>query len=739
MSSNTAAKHDTASELSYSGDLSAFLASVRSAYEAAKQFETEAESEAYRKVAVPDVRGEEVFATLHQLWGDLQRSVRRSRMIVEDGGTLSSLTVRNLQREKSDFLILCKHITGAYGRSEMRSEKVASTVTESGAQQDRVDAMYREIEEMIAETAAHLQAIKARVFNVLSVDGDANEDDSIVRLTELRQRIKTLKGRVAKSKGVVRDVAVLRQAIEQYGVVLRKIANRATAIEEETQQRRQSITTGTTSMPVSPAPSSARRETDRSNTEGPTQPAAAEALQLLRTVTYHPFYTQAEQKTAEELYQAVRICAAEGNSPSVCGEQLAVLREYVSSLAVAPQVGELSGRVAHIMRRVTAGLSFDSDTLRTARMLERKCREVFADTTKSNREKHEAYRMLEEYVESHEAEWLMICGVTIPAPGEAGIQQARIMREALLVERDRNQVFIQNPQKQVLVDKLIRKLSFIPPAGFGEKSDLVEIKNLVRAIDVAGQQIDHHRPLADDTVFTELGTLPPQHHELRVSGEDDAADLAIRVALRASKRSRKERKQQALSKLARSSEAQLLEGPSSSPEATVSARLEKQDPVNQAVPSLTPKVFPPAPEEEKRSLTRLYLQDQFYQEFILSHYASVSAFDRMLDTIITQIESKTTDVFERWLGEAKASPFSFIEELTVTEVLQLAGHPQARQILSEQNIKYETFLSWIDLIDEMQAVVGEELSVTFGQLYARWVIESEMIFASETSDNNSQV
>ena len=75
-----------------------------------------------------------------------------------------------------------------------------------------------------------------------------------------------------------------------------------------------------------------------------------------------------------------------------------------------------------------------------------------------------------------------------------------------------------------------------------------------------------------------------------------------------------------------------------------------------------------------------------------------------------------------------------MEELTVKGVLELAGDPQVCNLLSEQNIKYETYLSWVDLIDEMQAVVGEDLTLCFGELYARWIIESEMIFAQGTTE-----
>lgn len=129
---------------------------------------------------------------------------------------------------------------------------------------------------------------------------------------------------------------------------------------------------------------------------------------------------------------------------------------------------------------------------------------------------------------------------------------------------------------------------------------------------------------------------------------------------------------------------------------------------------------------EADSLTQLYLNNPRYQAFITEHYSSTKAFERLLDSTITRIEKETTDVFERWLQEEHVSAFLFIQQFGVADILQLSNDPQIRLKLKENNVKYETFLHWIDLIPDMQEVVGSNGQMVFGELFARWVIESKM-------------
>lgn len=157
----------------------------------------------------------------------------------------------------------------------------------------------------------------------------------------------------------------------------------------------------------------------------------------------------------------------------------------------------------------------------------------------------------------------------------------------------------------------------------------------------------------------------------------------------------------------------------------------ESNPVFKAVPMPSPGVMKPAEELQERSLTAQYLLgDEEYRSFIEQRYSSPLAFERLIDMKITKFEAQAVDVFERWLGEEFQSPFLYLQDKSVAEVLELSQSPEVRQIMDENKIKYEALVAWTDLIEEMQAVVQLDTSRTFGELVARWFIESELAMFS---------
>lgn len=142
--------------------------------------------------------------------------------------------------------------------------------------------------------------------------------------------------------------------------------------------------------------------------------------------------------------------------------------------------------------------------------------------------------------------------------------------------------------------------------------------------------------------------------------------------------------------------------------------------------TFSPGILKPHKVLDERSLTAQYLQSKMYADFISSHYTSATAFERLLDIKITQIEEKTTDAIERWLGEKHQSPFIFLQDKTIAEVLALSQNSDIRTIIQEADIKYETFLTWIDFLPNMLSSIEIETNKTFGELFARYIIETEM-------------
>jgi len=142
--------------------------------------------------------------------------------------------------------------------------------------------------------------------------------------------------------------------------------------------------------------------------------------------------------------------------------------------------------------------------------------------------------------------------------------------------------------------------------------------------------------------------------------------------------------------------------------------------------SFSPGIIKPNVRLDERSLTAQFLQSPPYTDFISNNYTSPTAFERLLDMKITQIEAKTTDAIERWLGEKTQSPFIYLQDKPIAEILELSHRKNIRATIIEAGMKYETFLTWIDLLPTMLEQTNIDVSRTFGELFTRFVIETEM-------------
>lgn len=59
-------------------------------------------------------------------------------------------------------------------------------------------------------------------------------------------------------------------------------------------------------------------------------------------------------------------------------------------------------------------------------------------------------------------------------------------------------------------------------------------------------------------------------------------------------------------------------------------------------------------------------------------------------------------------------------------MLELSVSDDVRKVIQAKDMKYETFLLWIDLVADMQYVAGDDPYMKFGELYAKWIVETEM-------------
>ena len=141
---------------------------------------------------------------------------------------------------------------------------------------------------------------------------------------------------------------------------------------------------------------------------------------------------------------------------------------------------------------------------------------------------------------------------------------------------------------------------------------------------------------------------------------------------------------------------------------------------------LSPGISKPNERLNERSLTAQFLQVKPYVDFIADNYTSAAAFERLLDMRITQIEAKTTDAIERWLGEKHESPFIYLQDKTIADIFELSQTKNIRAIIMEADMKYETFLTWIDLLPKMLEQTNVDTNKTLGELFALFIIEIEM-------------
>jgi hypothetical protein len=168
------------------------------------------------------------------------------------------------------------------------------------------------------------------------------------------------------------------------------------------------------------------------------------------------------------------------------------------------------------------------------------------------------------------------------------------------------------------------------------------------------------------------------------------------------------------------------------------SEIEKSDPVSQAVRGRIPTVIHSRHEDDETMLTS-FLREPRHLAFINKYYGTVKNFERMLDTNVATIEDEMIDKLERWLGERPNSAFHFLRDRLVTDIAEMEENPKLRKILQSKRIKYESFVFWVDSIDEMKQIITTKYPITFGEMYARFMIETEIRYhEAEELKSNSQ-
>lgn len=566
-------------------------------------------------------------------------------------------------------------------------------------------------------------------------------DVCLNRISDIQE---TIKGK----RGLNEDKAILGSAFEKYERVAKEIEKNAQTIEQVLMQKhresevveihelKQEKNNSENLFPL-------RKDSNKNEVnftdgiaevETITIPSDADVSVLMKKVTSNQFFIDAERVVAEKLCEDFYRGVAENIPVAETIKNFEKLQKYIEKISTHPDMEYIDMRVCRILERVTAGRPED---ISISENVKSKCNLVvrmMSDPNKTADSVQQVYGDLEEYVKAHESEWLAVCGLRIPVPGIEGVSTARSLREGLMIARDRHKGLQRHPEKKILLDKLVRELANVPRNGF-DKDEISEIAELVRRIDEAssvenGNIQQEQKVQSNNDSLNNSYTTGPQlkRKTMEIESAADTEEILIQVSRKTEKKLAKDKPKHSLPQM---ESAQVMIDTPDHKTVEATAVTETNDPINQLIPNKRPTVIHSRPVHEVRSLTREYLADKKYASFFERIDISPKAFERILDTEITKIESETIDFIEKFLNEERVSPFEYMQDMLVEEVEELSMQPNIRDILAQKNIKYETFVAWIDRLSEMQSVVGDASGMKFGELYARWMVEGAMQFSEE--------
>jgi LysM repeat protein len=143
--------------------------------------------------------------------------------------------------------------------------------------------------------------------------------------------------------------------------------------------------------------------------------------------------------------------------------------------------------------------------------------------------------------------------------------------------------------------------------------------------------------------------------------------------------------------------------------------------------SKQPEVIPPP---RPFALNGQYADQPAYKEYIQQVFGSAKAYEQAVERAVQNFDNTTYDVFDRssiFGGGTYESPYRLLSDMSLQEVTEFEQQPNAeiRAFLNENNIKYDTYLAWLDKIDEMVQVLPNEAETKVSDLFSRYVVEFE--------------
>lgn len=378
--------------------------------------------------------------------------------------------------------------------------------------------------------------------------------------------------------------------------------------------------------------------------------------------------------------------------------------------------------------------------------------QLSAETEKIEETDSQPLPMMRKLSIAHESDQdeVLLFGLSAPQPGPDSMKQIHAMREVLLLARDTHPSLMYDSEKQILVDKLFRKLGAVSSQGLRPETNIPEIVALMKAVNVphaavptvSSIPVEHHNsPQATNSEQEPTTTYQRKRKTMSVSQDEDDTtqkSIAINIAKDATEEiAHLEEQMEVLhpdqNVLAK---PQIVRENISQVEMQIVGQTEAIDPINTVIKKPVQPVLP-VPD-----LVGEELQNQdgeevvTYKSFVEKEFGSMEEFGKVLNSEIARIESLTTDKFQGWLGEKKASAFEMLQDMSVNEVSVLQKQKGLREEMIEKNVNYETLLTWFDLLPEMIEMTEADTRISFGELFTYWIIESEMAYVHDSKEKN---
>ncbi|MEN9920544.1 MAG: hypothetical protein RL538_437 [Candidatus Parcubacteria bacterium] len=127
-----------------------------------------------------------------------------------------------------------------------------------------------------------------------------------------------------------------------------------------------------------------------------------------------------------------------------------------------------------------------------------------------------------------------------------------------------------------------------------------------------------------------------------------------------------------------------------------------------------------------------------YKQFAARTFNSKAHLEVTLRREIQKIETaQTSGFFYETFGYKYANTFDvFLSTMTSPEIFEFDTQPYAvkKEVLAQKNVKYETYLAWVDMMAEMFELTHAHKDITFGELFVRSELEELMYIEAEQQE-----